>query len=85
MTDPSEIEGGLSKQPRLPAKERIHRALVLLEESGGADGEHHKAWVIDQVVRELLGNEDRYRKWVKRYRSGDDGPHTYTWDEGICP
>jgi hypothetical protein len=28
---------------------------------------------------------DRYWKWVEEMKSGEDGPDTYTWDEGITP
>lgn len=34
-------------------KEKIAAVLDRLMCSGGVDGEHHKAWVIDQVVRIL--------------------------------
>jgi hypothetical protein len=40
---------------------------------GQTDGAHHKMWVIDQMLRVLVG--DRY----------EDGPGTYEWDEGIMP
>jgi len=36
-------------------KERIKKALEVAVEYGGIDGDHHKAWVIDQMVRELTG------------------------------
>lgn len=32
-------------------------ALEYIEKYGGIDGEHHKAWVIDQVTRILKGGE----------------------------
>lgn len=50
---------------------------------GGIDGAHHKAWVIDQMVRHLTG--DGYAAWVAAARDGEDGPETYSWDEGIAP
>ena len=34
---------------------RIDRALELAVQYGGIGGDHHKAWVIDQMVRELTG------------------------------
>lgn len=34
---------------------RVERALDRALRSGGVDGDHHKAWVIDQMVRELTG------------------------------
>lgn len=46
------------------------------------DGAHHKQWVIDQMVRELLGSEENYGKWVANYE-GPDGE--YAWDTGMAP
>lgn len=40
-----------------PAKMRhaIAKALQIAFESGQTDGDHHKAWVLDQMVRALTG------------------------------
>jgi len=35
--------------------ERIEKALDYAIHYGGIDGDHHKAWVIDQMVRALTG------------------------------
>lgn len=35
--------------------EAIHRAIDYAVLYGGIDGDHHKAWVIDQMVRALTG------------------------------
>lgn len=58
-------------------------ALDIIRQYGGIDGEHHKAWVIDQVVRALTGNG--YAEWVRQQRDGEDGPETYDWYTGIAP
>jgi hypothetical protein len=42
--------------PEDPA--RIKRALDIANRYGGYDGGHHKSWVIDQMVRALLGCPD---------------------------
>ena len=34
---------------------RINEALQIARNYGGIDGAHHKAWVIDQMVRALTG------------------------------
>ena len=34
---------------------RVEKALEVAFQHGGTDGAHHKAWVIDQMVRELTG------------------------------
>lgn len=63
--------------------ERIEKALDLAWCYGQIDGEHHKTWVIDQMVRALL-LDDEYNKWVERYETpyGDD---YWKWDCGIAP
>lgn len=63
--------------------ERIAAALAVAEQFGGIEGEHHRAWVIDQIVRALTG--DDYAEWVRTRKAGEDGPETYSWDEGIAP
>ncbi len=35
--------------------ERIQKAIEIAVRYGQIDGDHHKAWVIDQMVRELTG------------------------------
>lgn len=61
----------------------VQRALNIILQYGGIDGEHHKTWVIDQVVRILTG--DKYEEWVRDACDGEDGPNTYGWDVGIAP
>lgn len=63
--------------------DRVELATELVLEHGQEDGAHHKAWVIDQVLRILTG--DQYAEVVADYRDGEDGPDTYEWDEGIAP
>lgn len=70
---------------RIPetAEERIELALAVALEFGQIDGSHHKDWVIDQMVRHLTG--DRYKQLIAEYCDGEDGPETYSWDEGVAP
>ena len=63
--------------------EKEQKALDLIEQYGGIDGAHHKDWVLDQVARILLG--EGYEAWVVDLKSGEDGPETYGYDEGIAP
>ena len=65
------------------ATDPVGRAIELAVRFGGIDGDHHKAWVIDQMVRALAG--DRYEEVVREARDGEDGPETYDWNEGIAP
>lgn len=67
----------------LPAEERIEAAVELAIRYGGIDGGHHKMWVIDQMLRALVG--DKYEALIKDARDGEDGPETYDWDVGIPP
>lgn len=60
-------------------QQRIDKAIGLAYQYAQIDGNHHKMWVIDQMVRELL--EKDYNKWVENYE--DDGD--YSWDTGINP
>ena len=64
---------------------RRKRALELIWRYGGIDGAHHKQWLLDQLVRELLGSDRAYRSWVEAFEAGEDGPHTYEWDQGVPP
>ena len=88
-------------------KDRIQKAIDVAVRYGGIDGGHHKAWVIDQMIRELtgcptitltnncgangpfdykgLGESEEYRDLVRESCNGEDGPETYSWDEGIAP
>lgn len=58
---------------------KIESALDMIIRHGGHDGDHHKAWCLDQVTRILAGNT-RYKKIVKECI--DEG---YDWDIGIPP
>ncbi len=63
---------------------RIQKALEVIYNLGQVDGSHHKTWVLDQVVRHLMG--DDYEDWVAEYEGDpDDYANYYSWDEGICP
>lgn len=61
----------------------IDTALATIYRYAGIDGEHHKQWLLDQVVRELTG--ENYAQWIAEWEAGEDGPKTYEWDEGIAP
>ena len=67
----------------MTTEERVEKAIDLAIRYGGIDGDHHKMWVIDQMVRVLAGRD--YKKIVKDACAGEDGPNTYDWDVGIAP
>ena len=64
-------------------KEKINNVLELIFQYGQIDGEHHKTWVIDQIVRILTEND--YDKWVQHYEYDEETGEDYTWDTGIAP
>lgn len=64
-------------------QKQIDEALDLIFRYGQIDGNHHKAWVIDQVVRILTGDE--YEDWVANYVTDAVSGEIYEWDEGIPP
>ena len=69
---------------------KINEAIEMVFNGGGfIDGSHHKQYCLDQVLRILLG--DKYDEAVAAEcdpvygTSNEDGPNTYSWDEGIAP
>lgn len=81
MEEALEMEEALPVLTSLPEESRA--AVVLAVCYGSIDGEHHKRWVIDQMVRALAG--EQYDTLVAQACDGEDGPHTYDWDTGIAP
>ena len=73
----------MTKTTFVSEKERINEAIELAVRYGGFDGDHHKAWVIDQMVRVLAG--ERYEQIVREARDGEDGPDSYSWETGVAP
>ncbi|HWB37972.1 MAG TPA: hypothetical protein VHA75_18300 [Rugosimonospora sp.] len=63
--------------------ERVTLAIRTALDFGSFDGDHHKQYALDQVVRILAG--DRYEQVIAEWEAGEDGPETYSWDTGIAP
>jgi hypothetical protein len=82
-TDPPNEWLIVERQEAETDTERVQLTLDLLAADGQVEGSHHQAWVIDQAARILTG--DGYEQWIREYRDGEDGPETYSWDEGIAP
>lgn len=70
---------------KLDQDPRINQAVNLAFNCGQFDGSHHKMWVIDQMVRLLLG--PKYEAFVTLHAGPitEDGEPTYDWDTGIAP
>jgi hypothetical protein len=77
------------KHPAITYLDRCVKAISIAGQFGQIDGAHHRAWVIDQMVRALFGDDElgrrEYAAWVVAMKAGDDGPETYGYDEGIAP
>lgn len=73
----------MSEQQDMELAKRIKDALEVARKYGGTDEGHHKAWVIDQMVRALTG--EQYDAFVVDAKQGEDGPDTYEWDKGVAP
>jgi hypothetical protein len=103
----------LGEFPMIINKTPVEWGLHYVTAYGGVDGEHHKAWVLDQVFRILTGTpvittvakwgaditqieyeeirfstgepSEEYFRLVAEAKDGEDGPETYSWEEGIPP
>lgn len=64
-------------------EEEREKVLDLIFEYSQIDGDHHKTWVIDQIVRMLT--KDKYNEWVKNYVYDEETGDVYSWDKGIAP
>lgn len=60
---------------------QIAKALTIAKQYGQIEGDHHRAWVIDQMVRALMPTPGAYELWRQMYEA--DGEHL--WNEGIAP
>lgn len=69
--------------------ERIKQALDIAWAYGLEDGAHHKMWVIDQMVRALVGDDIIYRQLVAKYEKPVEDPdfpgdyYYIQWDIGV--
>lgn len=64
-------------------KQARNKAIGIAEQYAQIDGEHHKMWVIDQMLRELLGNS--YDAWLEDYNQYSEENDYAKWDCGIAP
>lgn len=62
---------------------RIEKALETAFDYSQFDGDHHKAWAIDQMVRALTGED--YEKWVANFELDEATQDEYEWGTGIAP
>jgi len=60
---------------------RATHASTIATRFGGIDGDHHKQWVIDQMLRAVLDKEE-YEAWLNAMNSD---PEYDPWDHGTPP
>lgn len=60
-------------------QERIDVAAQMILDYGWEYGSYHKQWVLDQVLRILMGSQN-YEAWRESVRLSE-----FDWDEGIAP
>lgn len=65
------------------AENRIVEALGIAECGAMIDGAHHKQWVIDQMIRAMLG--EGYSAWRLRIDERRTANDLEPWDDGIAP
>lgn len=63
------------------AQTREQRVLDLIVDYGSIDGAHHKQWVLDQIIRVIIGVN--YEAFIEAYMRNDEG--NVAWDVGIAP
>lgn len=65
---------------------RIDKTLDLIKAWGGIDGDHHKQWLLDQIVRTLCLDDDEYEAWVNDYNADSEDAGGYPeWETGVAP
>jgi hypothetical protein len=62
--------------------DRVSYALEIPIQYAHVEGDHHKKWVLDQMIRVLVGPEG-YAEFVRLYDEGED-PDFPGWDEDIA-
>ena len=58
---------------------KIEKVIELIADYGFMDGEHHKIWLIDQILRTMTGCPSKGENDEYKHITGDD------WDTGIAP
>jgi len=61
-------------------EERIEEVVALIQNNAMCDGEHHKIWLFNEVLRKLMGGEE-FVKWVGEYNEDESYAD---WDLGVA-
>jgi hypothetical protein len=62
--------------------EEVVKIVSLIDRYVGIEEEHHRQWLFDQVLRQLLGSQ--YDAWVIERDAEAEGSYK-PWDVGIAP
>ena len=67
--------------------QNIKTALEFAFEYGNVEGQYHKQWVINEMIRSLLGSQEAYEAWIHDYEKALPGSDAegFEWDKGIAP
>lgn len=65
----------MSLREQMEFKRRIDKAIEIAAKYGMVDGEHHKQWVIDEILCQLLGRHNHRQFLI-------ENPD---WDRGLAP
>lgn len=76
------VKSILKKGIQLSNTQRTNDAIEVVEQFGCVDGDSHKKWVIDQMVRKLLG--EQYNEWRESWIE-EDGEYYDSYEEGTPP
>ena len=84
MTNAGDVAALLGHEEEKEAlRTKIKEATNLILNYARIDGDHHKMWTLDQVLRILAG--DQYEELIDEYEDRDEyGDPMYDWDVG-CP
>jgi hypothetical protein len=62
-------------------KERLVEVYKLAIDGLGTDGDHHKQWFLEEILKVVVG-EENYDRIFKELGEENDG---YAWEPGIAP
>lgn len=60
------------------AARSLHGTKVIIKLAKWSNGQEEYKITLDEPTQE-------YKDWVKELKSGEDGPDTYGYNEGVCP
>lgn len=67
--------------------DRISKCIDLIWFYGHLKEKKYKSWLIDQILRNLIADEDAYNEWINKYHFDEETKEKsgYIWDKGVEP